>query len=553
MEKPVVFGMPGGHMIRVFDALRERRDRVDCVLVREEAIGSVMAEAHGRLTGRPAVVMGQGAWVLGNAGIGIMEAHLGSSPMVVLVDATEGGEFSHHGPYQDGMASYGGYELADALRAITKRTFLALDPHQAVQLTQLAVKHALDGEPGPVAVVFHSRALSEGFPTDAGGHPRLFDSEGYWKRSRPAPDLAEISAAADLIRAAERPVLVAGNGVRLAHAEDALAALIDETDIPAATTSGGKGTVDERSQLGLGVIGSFGHDVANRVVGDADLVIAVGTKLSPLDTADENPKLIDPERQTIVHLDVETLNTGWTTPADAIVIGDAADTLSDLRVALSGYRGGGTQRVRAQRSLGEQENESDFGGRSAVRVLSSLLPENCVVTCDAGENRLFVLHDYQAGRGGTVLQPNGGGGMGYAIPAAMAAGRLNDGRRAIAVCGDGGFSMTMHALMSAVENDIPLLVLVLDNRALGWVLHGQGDRPFLSEFRDFDLAAIATALGCQSQAVATEDELRSALTTALARTTGVSVVVARTSRTDRYQDVMSDLAGMDVEAVQGAN
>src|ERR1700755_1225516 len=90
LTDPLVIGMPGGHMMRVYDELSRRTDRVRTVLVRQESIATVMAEAHGRLTGRPAVVMAQGAWVLGGGGIGIMEAHLGSSPMVILVDATEG-------------------------------------------------------------------------------------------------------------------------------------------------------------------------------------------------------------------------------------------------------------------------------------------------------------------------------------------------------------------------------------------------------------------------------------------------------------------------------
>uniref|UniRef100_UPI00055E622F thiamine pyrophosphate-binding protein n=1 Tax=Arthrobacter sp. TB 23 TaxID=494419 RepID=UPI00055E622F len=102
MQDPIVFGMPGGHMVEVFDALRDLGD-VEAVLVREESLGTVMAEAYGRLTDRAAVVMAQGAWILGAGGIGVMEAHLGASPMVVLIDATEGGSYSHHGPYQSGF------------------------------------------------------------------------------------------------------------------------------------------------------------------------------------------------------------------------------------------------------------------------------------------------------------------------------------------------------------------------------------------------------------------------------------------------------------------
>ena len=146
LEEPVVLGIPGGHMMSVFDALWSHQDGVRTLLLREESLATVMAEAIGRLTSQPAVVMGQGAWVLGNAGIGIMEAHTGSSPMLILIDATEGGSFSHHGPYQSGYGDYGAYDIVNGLRAITKRVFVALDPVQAIQMTQLAVKHAVAGQ-----------------------------------------------------------------------------------------------------------------------------------------------------------------------------------------------------------------------------------------------------------------------------------------------------------------------------------------------------------------------------------------------------------------------
>lgn len=548
MPSPIVYGMPGGHMIQVFDALRDLPS-VDTVLVREESLATVMAEAHGRLTGRPAVAMGQGAWILGNAGIGIMEAHLGSSPMVLLVDATEGGSFSHHGPYQTGMAEYGGYDLAAALRAITKRTFVALDPVQAVQLTQLAVKHATAGEPGPVAVVFHSRALGRGFPKPEKA-PRIRRSPGYWQPSTPPPDSAAVGRAAELFRASSRPVLVSGSGVRLAKAETALLGFAERFDVPVVTTAAGKGTMDETHALAAGVAGAFGaHDRANAVLGDADLVVAIGTKLSPMDTANETPELIDPSRQRVIHIDVEPLNIGWTVPTDVPLVADAAAALEALATAVGSFDGQGTARVAAvteripDRVLGEA-----FGGRRVARMLSELLPSDAVVTCDAGENRLFMVHDYRVRQGGTVLQPNGGGGMGYAVPAALAAARLFPERLAVAVCGDGGFAMTLHGLMTAVETGSRMLVVVMDNQALGWVLHGQRDRPFMSTFASFDLAAIAQAMGCSAVRIDSAEEFSVAIRDAFSAP-GVSVVVAKTTRDEAYHDVASSLARVDVEAI----
>ena len=155
-----VIGIPGGGVGRIFSALYGH-PTISAVLVREESLASYMAEAYGRLRGRPAVVMGQGEWIVGNAGQGYLESLLGSSPMVVLTDLTDGGIFSHHGFYQSGSGDYGAWDARKALEGVTKRVMVSRYPAQAVQHVQLAVKHAMTGEPGPVAVAFSTPRCGE--------------------------------------------------------------------------------------------------------------------------------------------------------------------------------------------------------------------------------------------------------------------------------------------------------------------------------------------------------------------------------------------------------
>lgn len=551
-DSPVVYGMPGGYTMHIYDALFSLQDRVETYLVRQESLATVMAEAQGRLTGRPAFVMAQGAWVLGNAGIGIMEAHLGASPMVLLIDATDGGAYSHLGPYQAGLGGYGAYDLPAAMSAITKRTFVANDPTQALQMTQLAVKHATTGEPGPVAVIFHGQSLFSHL--DPAIQPPTYLDRSYAGPAKPTAPQDDIEAAASLIRTAERPVIVAGNGVRLAGAEQSLLLLARAAGVPVATTPAGKGTFPENDDLAVGVIGAFGHDTANRVVGQADVVIAVGTKLGATDTANAHPDLINVKRQKLLQIDVEPLNLSWTFPADAMVHGDANDSLTRIHSALAGYAASGTQRVQKARAdcgyfkRPYSSRPGALSGRDAVTVLSQELPDDTVVTCDAGENRLFVLRDFQSKQGGTVLQPNGGGGMGYAIPAAMAAAVNFPNRSAVAVCGDGGVSMTLHGLVSAVELGLTLTVVVLDNNILGWVYNGQRGRTIASEFSEFDYAAIASSIGCTAVSVNSLEAFRTAILESRHRQ-GVTVIVAKTTKEDRYQDIMSSLNPHDVYAV----
>lgn len=551
LETPTVYGMPGGYTMHIFDALYDLQDQVAVHLVRQESVASVMAEAHGRLNGSPAIVMGQGQWILGNAGIGIMEAHLGASPMVVLLDATDGGPSSHLGPYQAGLGGYGAVDLPAAMRAITKETFVANDATQALQMTQLAIKHATAGEPGPVAVIFRRDSLFG--RVQVGKQPPAYLRAPY-NASRAAVVAADqVGAAAEAIRSGRAPVIVAGNGVRLAKAEEALLAFARATGIPVATTPAGKGVFPEDDALALGVIGSFGHDRANRGVGESDVVIALGTKLGATDLADFSPDLISATRQRIVHVDIEPKNIGWTVPSDFPVVGDVALALAAFQEQLSDVHGDGMDRVaRLTASLPAflpvNEAREDLSARDAVRVMNEILPHESIITCDAGENRLFILRDFISREGGTVLQPNGGGGMGYAIPAAAAAAINVPGALAVATCGDGGFTMSFHSLLSAVEIGADMLVIVFDNGVLGWVYHGQRGRVIASEFPATDLPAIARAAGCTSYTADSVAEFREALDKALGES-GVRVIIATCSVEDRYQDVMAELHAHDGYAV----
>lgn len=552
LEDPTVFGMPGGYMVHVFDALFDLIGEVNVHLVRQESVGSVMAEARGRLLATPSVVMGQGAWILGNAGVGIMEAHLGASPMLVLMDATDGGPSSHLGPYQAGLGGYGAVDLPAAMRAITKETFVANDATQALQMTQLAIKHATSGEPGPVAVIFRRDSL---FGTiETGSHLPSYLGGSYEATRLDAPSANQLEAAANAITGSSSPVVIAGNGVRLARAESALLQFARSLDIPVATTPAGKGVFPEDDPLALGVIGSFGHDRANAGVGESDVVIAVGTKLGATDLADLSAELVSAGRQQLVQTDVEPRNIGWTVPAHVPLLGDARLALEALTRSIEDFRGGGTARVERLTAATPaflppiETSDAALSARDVVRVMNEVLPAAAVVTCDAGENRLFVLRDYVAREGGTVLQPNGGGGMGYAIPAAAAAALTLPDRTAVATCGDGGFAMSLHALLSAVELGADMLVVVLDNRILGWVYHAQRERVIASTFPDTDYAEIARSIGCTAYSASDLSSLRKAFAAA-EQVSGVRVVVARCSEEDRYQDVIASLHATDGYAV----
>ncbi|WP_342641748.1 thiamine pyrophosphate-binding protein [Rhodoligotrophos ferricapiens] len=542
----MVFGISGGHTGRIFGALEKRQNAIRTVLVREESLAGVMAEVYGRLTRKPGVVLGQGPWVLGNGLIGTIEALLSSTPMLLLTDFSDTPPFSLHAPYQSGTGDYGNWDARQSFGGVTKQVFTAHDGASAVHATQLAIKHALSGQPGPVAMIYSIEALQEAVTPES--QPRLYSTRHYLPSTLPPAHGSDIGKALDAIARAKRPVIIAGNGVRISQAYEPLKRFAEAISAPVVTTPSGKGCFAETHALALGVFGTFGTQAANACVGDADLVIVAGSKLTASDTAKESPALLDPTRQTFIQIDVEPRNASWTFPAEHVLIGDAAIILSQLAEAAAetAITGDGLSRVEEYRArhgyFDAPDYQSDASPLLPQRIIAELhrhLPDDAIITCDAGENRIFMTHFYQTKQAGTFLQAAGAGPMGFAIPAAMSAKLVHPHRAVVAVCGDGGFAMTMNGLMTAIENDLPIVTVIFNNQALGWSMHSRG--PFATTFADFDLAAIARGMGCHGVRIEDPRDLEAALKTAVGAHRP-TVIDVRTSLEVSFDDLTSPLA-----------
>lgn len=548
-----IFGMPGGDTGRIFKALYNKQDKIKVVVPRDEQTAACMADMYGRLTGKPGVCIGQGIFMLANGFLGTLEAHFGSSPMLFLTDFSDVAPFSQHAPYQSGRGEYGSADTRNALAAVTKQTLTALTPTEAVHAVQLGIKHALSGERGPVGIVFNSNAFLGG-TIDPEARPFLYHTSTYLPAKLPG-DPASVATAAQALTAAERPVIIAGNGVRISQAYGELAALAQQLGAPVATTASGKGVIAETHEWALGTCGNFGQATANAYIGSADLVLAVGTRLGPADTTNENPALIDPARQTIIQIDIESKNASWTFPCDTVVIGDAALVLQQIVETIQANGAPAADSVAARKAaLNEtRETEAFFSdphySSDAMPIMPprlfkeihDVIADDALITCDAGENRLFMTHFFQTKGPGTLLMP-GIGAMGYAVPAALAGKLVHPERQVIAVTGDGGFSMAMNGIMTARDENIPIVTVVLNNSALGWVKHGQGNRALNSSFSDMNFAEIAKAIGVNGIRVEQPAAIAGALQEALAsgRPTVVDVVTAFDGLS--FRDVTSELA-----------
>ncbi|MBI2207043.1 MAG: thiamine pyrophosphate-binding protein [Candidatus Rokubacteria bacterium] len=523
-----VFALPGGILSPVFPDLHDYQNKVKVILTRNEQSASCMAEMYGRLTGKPGVLTGQGPFIASAGLFGMMEAHLTSTPMLVLADLTDYGSFALHAPFQCGTGDYGGLDLKEIFKGTAKFVTVASTPFEAVQGVQLAIKHAVSGRPGPAVCLFKVPAL-KGQLSDR-DVARLHPVTSYLRVEKPAAYPADVERVAAALTQAKRPVIIAGNGVHAAKAYAELAQLAELCGIPVATSYQGKSVIPETHPLAVGVMNMYGEKIALRTVSEADLLLVIGCRLKPQDTCFESPELIDPRRQKIVQIDIDSRNAGWAFPVDIGLTGDAQLVMRQLIEALG-------DRVRAKdadwaawtRRISDMKAEDGYFDDPSLRSehvpirstrivheLREHLPADAIVTLDGGNNRVSMLRYYATRTAGTCFAAAGIGAMSLSVPSAIAAKILHPERACVAVCGDGGMAMQIHALSTAKQYGAAAIFVVMNDSVLGAVRDHQKGRIIASEFIDTDFARIAQSFDGQGVRVRTPDEVAPAIRRALA-------------------------------------
>jgi acetolactate synthase-1/2/3 large subunit len=475
-----------------------------------------------------------------------MEARLSSSPMVVLTEASERGDYSTLAPYQQSRGDYGGLNLPKILDAVTKEHWFPRSPTETLRSVQLAFKHATAGRPGPTAVILDGDAITEEVPEDP--VPPVWDADEQVRNWDSAPTERDVEAAAEAFAEAEKPVIIAGNGVHAAQAYDELQEVAEAYDAVVVTSYLGKSTIPETHDLAGGVIGSFGHEGANQVVSEADALLVAGCRMNPMDTNWQAPSFIRPDEQTIVHADIDTRNAGWVYPADVGLIGDAKESLGALAAAsetdVAENAGNDWARDRAEsacESFSDPNCESDASPitpQRAVKEIEAVVDEDTIVTADSGNNRFWLLNYLQTPGIRTYFGSGGVGGMGWATPAAVSAALTTD-KDVIGVAGDGGFTMTMTSVEIAVEQGVAPTFVVLNDTSLGMVRQMQEEDGDIAgvEFHDTDFVAVAEGFGAEGIRATTPDELG----VALAEGTENDVPTVIDARIDREEEMAEQL------------
>ena len=534
-----VFGIPGGGTGQIFQILETKQDRIKTILVRHEQVAAIMADAYGRAAGKPAAIMGQGLFMGSNAAFGIMEAMLSSSPMLVITDTSDGGA-AQRPANQSGAGEYGSIDLQSMFKAMTKYTTLATNPKEAVLGAQMAIKHAVSGRPGPATLLMRSAAISG--EVDVESPPFIHNAAGFLNTVKPASAAVDIERAIQILNESKRPVIIAGNGVHVARAHDELQQLAEQWGMPVATSYKGKSAISEDHQLSLGMVGTYGQEAANKAVGDADTVLVIGALLRSQETVGERPDIFNPARQRIIQIDIDERNAGWSFPVEIGLIGDAKAILEQLVEASKAAAPGNasnrsewTESMQTRRDAAGfhdqpemHEDSSPVKPQRLIAQLQATMSADTIYALDAGNNRTWMAHLYRAQQANTFYSPGGTAGMGWALPAAVGLKLVYPDQPVVCISGDGGYMMTVNAISTAVQYDLPIICVVFNNGTLGMVNdHQPVGHKIASEFYPTNNAAVAEGMGAWGIQINDSKDLPDALRAAQAsgKTAVIDVII----------------------------
>jgi acetolactate synthase-1/2/3 large subunit len=521
------FTVPGESFLGLLEGLRGAGIRV--IATRHEGAAAFMAEAHGQLTGRPAVAVGTRAVGASNLAIGIHTARQDSSPMFAIVGGVERA-FRGREAFQeiDQPVTIGGL-AAHAVELSAPEDV----PHQLGE----AVRAALTGRPGPAFLAIPEDLLDVELPAGT-----ALDT------SRPAPtrpEPADVRAVLHLLAAAERPVILAGAGILRARTSTDLVKLAELLRVPIIAGWRRGDVIPNDHPLYLGMAGYGSPAVVRQRLEAADVLLVIGCRLSEITSFGY---AVPAAGQRWAHVDVEPLldRTRLAPPdlavrSDARVFLRAAVTRLQEGVLDAAVADARSARNEADRAAWEAATEPDAAAWTgpgvhpgqAIAALRRLLPDDAIIATDAGNFGLWLARFFRFRRPGTFLGPTSGA-MGYGLPAAIAAALVHRERVVVAVAGDGGFAMTMAELETAVREGIKVIAVVFDNERYGTIRMHQdrrddGGEAIATDLGPMDFAAIARACGARGIRVETNAAFEQAIRQAIAndRTTVIQVALDR--------------------------
>jgi len=496
----VMFGLPGGTTIPLYDDLLDSNIRH--VLVRHEQCAAHMADGYARATGKVGVCTSTSGPGVTNLMTGVATAYVDSSPMLVLT-----------GQVATPLIGNDAFQEADSfslMMPITKHNYRVLDPKDIPEAIMRGVAIATTGRKGPVHVDLPVDVMRQEVPEDM--------MRREFNVAPPAEDYSGLKEAVMMLRTAERPLILVGGGVISSNATQEVLKISQMLMAPIVTTIMGKGAVPEDHPLCLGVIGMHGRECARAAFTECDLVLAVGTRFS--DRSAGNQKVLGDDTR-IIHVDIDSGEISKASTSLVKIVGDARKALRMMIQGLTSPKGESEWSKRVRSYIKNCDCDIDLPGnpikpQKVIHDLMTVLADNAFITTEVGQNQMWAAHFLKVRHPRQFITSGGFGTMGFGFPAALGVKVAFPDRQVVDVAGDGSIQMVFQEFATAVSENLPVVICLMNNGWLGMVRQWQKlfwNRRFSGTElnRNPDFVKLAQAFGADGLRVENPSELRPAL------------------------------------------
>ena len=498
-----IFGYPGGGIMPFYDELYKNQGKIEHILVRHEQAAVHAAEGYARSSGKVGVCVATAGPGATNLVTGIADAMMDSTPIVCITAQVQKEGL--------GAASFQEADIVSITLPITKWNHEVTTPDEIAPVLAKAFRVARSGRPGPVVISITKNAQTE--LTDFHYEKESFEA--------PVPSREMIANAAQWINASRKPLVIAGHGVTLSGAEDALSEFVAKAGLPVATTMMGLSCVQSDHPNYVGCVGMHGSHAPNRMTQQADLIIAIGMRFSDRVTGNRSGYA---RNARIIHIDIDPVEIGKAVKADLPLVGDARAVLEalcaeDLQCQARASWWTFAREVAAKESVrltaAQLSPQNGLTMALVVERISMLAGNNKIVVTDVGQNQMFAARfSYFADRR-SWISSGGLGTMGYGLPAAIGAKVANPDKTVIVFMGDGGFQMNMQELGTILQEQLNVKMVLMNNCWLGMVRQWQelfyDKRYSFTHLHNPDFQMVAGAYGIPSARVSSLDDLDGAI------------------------------------------
>ncbi|AUW03137.1 acetolactate synthase 3 large subunit [Vibrio campbellii] len=542
-----IFGYPGGSVLDIYDALHAKTDQIKHVLVRHEQAATHMADGYARATGKPGVVLvcsGPGAT---NTITGIATAYMDSIPMIVI-----------SGNVPNNLIGNDAFQECDIVgvsRPVVKHSFLVKKAEDIPETIKKAFYISTTGRPGPVVIDLPKDILNPQIKLPY-EYPESISMRSY--KPTTSGHKGQIKKALKSLVEAKKPVLYIGGGAVISGAHEHIQALSDELNLPVVSTLMGLGAFPGTHKNSLGMLGMHGTYEANMAMHEADLIFGIGVRFD--DRTTNNLEKYCPNAK-VMHIDIDPSSISKNVKVDLPIVGSADKVLATMMGLLKEQGSSNDQDAitqwwediqvwRDRQCLAYETSPERIKPQQVIETLHKLTNGDAYVASDVGQHQMFAALYYPFNKPRRWINSGGLGTMGFGLPAGMGVKFAMPEEEVVVVTGDGSIQMNIQELSTAMQYDIPVKIINLNNRFLGMVkqwqdiiYQGRHSNSYMSSVPDF--AAIAEAYGHVGIRIETPDQLEAGLQKALDMKDRLVFVDINVDETEHVYPMQIKGEGMD--------